>query len=202
MMHVRWIGCVAVLLLAGLGGAPRAQSTADAYFHEAARQYVADDVQAARQAVERGLEVAPSDPRLVALREKLNQGSRPDDRRGGRDSTSSSGEQGKQQNDNSSGEDTSQDGTEAAGERGKSARTEDQEDPPSTTAGPRSSAQRPANRAGRADTMRQGRGGRPVDTLSRAQAERLLRALEGQERRLLRQLRTRSSKSRSVEKDW
>jgi hypothetical protein len=38
--------------------------------------------------------------------------------------------------------------------------------------------------------------------LSRAQAERLLRALEGQERQLLRQLRRRSSTSQTVEKDW
>jgi hypothetical protein len=50
--------------------------------------------------------------------------------------------------------------------------------------------------------MRQGQGGHPVDTLSRAQAERFLRALEGQERRLLRQLRPQSTKRQTVEKDW
>lgn len=49
-----------------------------------------------------------------------------------------------------------------------------------------------------------GRHGRrtAVGTLTRTQAERLLRALEGQERQLLQELQMRSAKQETVEKDW
>jgi Mg-chelatase subunit ChlI len=192
------VGCVAALLLAGTALPAPAQSTADAYFHEAAQQYVADNVQAARRAVEQGLEVAPTDSRLLALRKKLRQGSKPtNDPQSGRDSTSSGSSPQSQQKSNES----STGGNQSSSEQRGASQPGDR-DSPSKQSGPRASEQRPSDRAGRADTMRRGRGGRPVDTLSRAQAERLLRALEGQERRLLRRLQTRSSKRRTVEKDW
>jgi hypothetical protein len=187
---------VGILLLA-VGLLPaRAQSTADAYFHEAAQQYVADDVAAARRTVERGLEVAPSDPRLLALRKKLRQGGRP---QGRRDSSSTGQKDGSQNS--SSSRSSSKGGETPSTEQSGAARSGRQDAPPSDESGA-SSAQRPSDRPARADTTRRGRGGRPVDTLSRAQAERLLQALEGQERQLLRQLRTRSSPRQTVEKDW
>lgn len=202
MMRVCWIGCLTILL--GMGG-PRvapAQSPADPYFHEAAQQYVADETQAARRTVERGLEVAPSDPRLLALRKKLREGGRPTNRQNQRDSSSTGSKKGAEQNTDQSPENDSKGGTDPSSDQSGAARSGPQKAPASKQTGPQSSTQRPADRPGRADTMRQGRGGRPVDSLSRAQAERLLQALEGQERQLLRQLRPRSATRRTVEKDW
>ena len=202
MTRADWIGGMMALLV--LGGAPAAtaQSTADAYFHEAARQYVADEVQAARRTVERGLEVAPSDPRLLALRKKLEQGNRPDDRRGQQDSSRSGSNDESQQSNDSSSEESSKGGQEPSEEQSGAKQPGRPESPASEQTGPPSNASPSDAGSGRPGAMRQGQGGRPVDTLSRAQAERLLRALEGQERRLLRQVRPQSTKRRTVEKDW
>ncbi len=214
MTRLLGLGCVVVCLL--LAPPAAGQSTADAYFHEAAQAYVDGDEATARRAVTQGLEVAPDDPRLTALREKLREGRRPD---GQQDSSSTtSGRRSGQQGSESSDE---------ASEDGENPSSSDTEGP--TQSGPRASSEgaesgsRPGSDAQRADpsgrqrrgagsgrrppdaqpsSARRGRGGRPVDTLSRAQAERFLRALEGQERRLLRQLRPRSTKQQRVEKDW
>lgn len=199
MTNLRWIGCVAIVLLAGIPYGASAQSTADAYFHNAAQQYVADDVEAAQRTVEQGLAVAPSDPRLLALRKKLRQGTRPN-RPQNKDSTSTESEN--QQNDaNPSSDEASKGGDQSSSKQNGASQPGNRNDS-SKQNGSGSAESRPADQRGQADTVKQGRGGRPVDSLSQAQAERLLRALEGQERQLLRQLRTRSSKRRTVEKDW
>jgi len=215
MTRLCWIGCVAGLLL--MGNVPvQAQSTADAYFHEAARAYVADNVRAARRAVERGLKLAPSDPRLLALQKKLRQGQRPDGRR---ENSPDGAQSGSQQNENASSPESSKGGQEPSSEQSGAARTGEESEPsqpggdpspdpdarrddPQDTNAQSPAGGRPADRPARADTMRRGRGGQGAAPLSRAQAERLLRALEGQERQLLRQLRPRSSSQKPVEKDW
>jgi hypothetical protein len=198
MRHACQFGLMMVLLL-GMGApAAPAQSTADAYFHEAAQQYVADDVQAARQTVERGLEVAPSDPRLLALRKKLRQEKQPNRPRKQRDSSSAESGQKKKQ-DQSSGKSGNADSE--SSEQNSPSQSEAQNAPPKEE-GSGSSEGRSADRPPSPDTVRRGRGGQPSEALNRTQAERLLRALEGQERRLLRQIRIRSSKRRTVEKDW
>jgi hypothetical protein len=214
------MGCVAGLLLAGASLA-HAQSTADAYFHEAARQYVADNVPAARRAVERGLAIAPADPRLLALKKKLQRGQRPEGRRDPDDGRSSGSKSGSQQNENASSNPSSKGGQTPSSEQSGAARTGAQDAASSRAGGarsgdrqaPRRAEQRgadarsspggsPTDRPAPADTTRRGRGGEKAAPLSRAQAERILRALEGQERRLLRQLRPRSSSREAVEKDW
>ncbi|HKL87714.1 MAG TPA: hypothetical protein VJ884_01840 [Salinibacter sp.] len=216
MTPLRWIGCVALLLLVGTAPAS-AQSSADAYFHEAARQYVADNVPAARRAVEQGLAIAPSDPRLLALQKKLRQGNRPDGRQ---DSSSTGSQSGEQQNENQSSQ-SSTGGQKPSSEQSGAARTGKQESSSrqggSRSAEPGPSEKRqnanaqsasggqPGDRPAPVDTLRRGQGsqgGHAGTPLSRAQAERLLRALEGQERQLLRQLRMRSSSRQKVEKDW
>jgi len=222
MTRLPGLGGVLLLLLAGPPAA--AQSTADSYFHEGAQAYVAGDRAAARRAVTQGLEVAPDDPRLIALRNKLRDGTRPD---GSQDSSSTSavrrsGQMGNESSDEASegGEEPSEsetDGPRQPGAPDESAGLSAQSGQQSGSAGSEGAAgtsdPRPEQRdrgargarpddAPRATRPPPGRGGRPVDTLSRTQAERLLRALEGQERRLLQQLRLRSMERRSVEKDW
>jgi hypothetical protein len=214
MTHLCRIGCVAAFLLMGTSFS-QAQSTADAYFHEAARQYVTDNVPAARRAVEQGLQLAPSDPRLLALQKKLRDGTQPKEKK--RDSSSTGSQDGSQQNQNSSPNSSSAGGQAPSPEQSGAAQTGPQNAPQSEQGGSRptareqrddpqgpaaqSSGRRPVPRPTRADTMRGGRGGHAT-ALSRDQAERLLHALEGQERQLLRQLRLRSSSRQKVEKDW
>lgn len=214
MTRLLGLGCVAACLL--LAPPATAQSTADAYFHEAAQAYVDGAEATARRAVTQGLEAAPDDPRLIALREKLREGSRPDSQQDSSSTTSGrrSGQQDGESSDEASegGENPSPSDTEGPTQSGPKASSKGAE----SGSRPGSDAQRPdrsgAQRQGAgsaqrpSDTQpsstRRGRGGQPVDTLSRAQAERFLRALEGQERRLLRQLRPRSAKQQRVEKDW
>ncbi len=199
---MRVVACGGVLLLLCALEAPVAggQSTADAYFHRGAQAYVAGNTAAARRAVEQGLEVAPSDPRLAALREKLRQDGRSE---GGQDSSSSSSGTESQQDANSSSDEASSgedDRSESETEEQAQPGAEDRSAGTSQASGQQS--QRPAEASVRADTGGRGGRGRPVDTLSRAQAERLLQALEGQERQLLRRHRTQDAEPRRVEKDW
>ena len=202
---MRVLGCivVGVLLAAGSGMEARGQSGTASYFHEAAQQYVAGNRAAAQRAVEQGLEVAPSDPRLNALREKLKQqGEQPT---GQQDSSATSSSDRSQQNSDSSSSETSEEGDDSSPSSGNQGNEQSGEQNQSTAgtsqSGQQSGSFTPTDSSGQAEPRPRG-GGAPRDTLSREQAERLLRALEGQERQLLRELRTRSTTPRSVEKDW
>lgn len=198
-MTARLMAGVGVLLLV-LGGPAFAQSPADVHFHDAAQHYIADDLSAAQEEVERGLEVAPSDSRLLSLQEKLDQARRSE----GGDSTEEQG--GSSSQDSSSGEGASQDqrgeNTEQPGDPGaeESEESEDPSRPPDTP----SSSMR--SDGGEVDRDAEGQpGGSPPGgqgALTRAQAERLLQALEGQEKQLLREVQNRASESQSAEKDW
>lgn len=197
-MTVRLVAGVGALLLA-MGGTVLAQSSAEAHFHEAAQHYIAEDLSAARQAVERGLEVAPSDPRLLSLQKKLEQTGRSQ-------SDESSQKQGGSESQNTSSGNQSSNQSEEESEQGEQNQPGSSE--PSGDSSPQSNASSPsvpsdASERGRtADGQRGGSSPEGMNALSRAQAERLLQALEGQEKRLLREVQTRSSEERSVEKDW
>jgi len=196
MMRLSWIGAVGGVLLV-LGGTPAlGQSSADAFFHEAAQRYVSGDTEAARQAVEQGLEVAPSDPRLRALRRKLEQ---QEDRRGG-GQTSRHGQPSQSQRDPSDGNDAQEERSDA--EQGES---ESETDDASSAESSRSSGADPSS----GESGAQGQPGDPRSTqqrsrrrLSRAQAARLLQALEDQEQKLLREVQKQSQEPERVEKDW
>jgi hypothetical protein len=188
------------MLLASGPYSVAAQSSADAYFHEAAQAYVAGNTAAARRAVEQGLAVAPSDPRLQALRQKLRQSGRSPGRR---DSSSANESNRSQQNENSSSDESSQNDENASeSEQSEAQQPGPRSDAQSGAGESQSSAQTPSNGSQEGEAQRRPGRGRPVDTLSRAQAERLLRALEGQERRLLRRIQVRSATPQRVEKDW
>jgi hypothetical protein len=199
------VGLVAGLLLPGAASAQSpAPASADTYFHEAAQAYVAGNTAAAQRAVAAGLRVAPADPRLRALREKLRQGGRPQTgqdssatqqgRRSGANSDPASGGGADESSSPSSADD--QGGSQPDPRRGNESPGE------SSQSGTSSSASATADSTARRPPRDRPGAGRPADTLSREQAERLLRALEGQERQLLRRLRTRSAERRTVEKDW
>ncbi|MFB6230454.1 MAG: hypothetical protein ABEL04_04785 [Salinibacter sp.] len=206
MTVARWTGAIGVILLV-LGGAPgQAQSSADAFFHEAAQQYVDGDVEAARRTVAQGLEAAPSDPRLRALRKALKQ--RRTGRGGGR--PSQSGQQGQQSDQQSKGKKREGSRSGAAqnnaqsrsGNRQSSDRSSQQSGRGSKTARNSQSASQAQGTAAQRRREGQARRGRPRDALSRAQAEQLLQALKSQEAKLLREIRARASQEKTAEKDW
>ena len=198
-MRLYWIG-VLVGLLVGLGGTPAlGQPSADALFHDAAQRYVAGETEAARRAVERGLEVAPSDPRLRALRKTLEQQEK--QRGGGR--PSQQGQQSQSQRDPSRGNRGSQEQSAASEEESQS-----QSDDPSRSESTPPGASDPSS-AGSSGEKAQGRQGadrpgarRSARRLSQTQAARLLQALENQEQRLLREVQGGSEEPNRVEKDW
>ncbi len=198
-MRLYWIGVIVGLLVGG-GGAPAlGQPSADALFHDAAQRYVAGDTEAARRAVERGLEIAPSDPRLQALRKKLEQ--REKQRGGGR--PSQQGRQSQSQRDPSRGNEGSQKQSDASEEESQS-----QSDDPSRSESSPPGTSDPSS-AGSSGEKAQGRQGgdrpgarRSARRLSQAQAARLLQALENQEQRLLREVKGESEAPSRVEKDW
>ena len=200
MTLLRWIGLIGSLLLV-LGAPPvAAQSSADAFFHDAAQQYVTGDQEAARRAVKQGLKVAPWDPRLLALKKKLRRQDRNRRPRGGGQS-SRQGSQNRQQRQQSRGENAQE---QQSGESGQEPRS--QANAPSDSR----SSQRKGAQSDQTRQHAQGHGSqktpdgdrRRMNALSRAQAARILQALENQEMKLLREVQARSQKTTTVEKDW
>lgn len=200
----RVFGLASVLGLLLAGGVPPATAqSAGSYFHEAAQAYVSGNTATARRAVEEGLEVAPTDARLIALRKKLRQDGRGDGQ--GQQDPSSNGGDGRSQPSQSGSADAEGQEEAPSSEQGEESEFGREEDAQTTGSGPTdgpSTTGRPADVQARARGIGRAGEGRPVDTLSRAQAERLLRALEGQERQLLRRIQTGASEDGTVEKDW
>ncbi|WP_103026704.1 hypothetical protein [Salinibacter altiplanensis] len=199
MTRLCWIGVIAGLLW-GLGGTPAlGQSSADAFFHDAAQQYVTGNTGAARRAVEAGLDVAPSDPRLRALQKKLEQQEK---RRGG-GRQSPRGQQSQSQRDPSTGDGGQQEQSDASGKE-SSPQADDAsgtESPPREAPGSSSAESSEGQARGRQGDDRAG-DRRSARRLSQAQAARLLQALETQEQKLLREVQGESQEPGRVEKDW
>ncbi|MFO8100322.1 MAG: hypothetical protein R6T83_11970 [Salinibacter sp.] len=201
-MMSRAVLVVVLLLLGGLGDAV-AQSDADAYFHEAAQAYVDNDLPTARRAVAQGLEAAPSDPRLQALRDKLQQ-SRPEE---GDPDRASDAERPPSSENESEASGTDGQSQSEAGDRSRDAPGAEEPERPDgqgapSGADPQAEARPPEGEAEADGGGAQADEPRPTRQLGRAQAEQLLRALEVQEEELLRTLQLRDGERRSVEKDW
>ena len=183
---------VAVLLGIALVCPARAQSDAAApdassYFHEAAQQYLASDLQRALTTVDEGLRLDPGNPRLRALRDKIEQQQRSSQQNDSsapsqsqRGSSSQEQDEGQQQSGESPSQpDEAEDGEEQGNRSGENAAPQDAASP---------------GEAGERDGEASG--------LSTAQAMRILRALENQEKQLLRQVQKRPLRSRRIEKEW
>jgi hypothetical protein len=205
MTHARWIGVYATALLAAallvLPAPPaEAQPAAQTFFHTAAQQYVGGNTQAARQTVARGLEAHPDDPRLQALRKKL---ATEDRQEGGR--SSPEGASAQQQSGASRGPQGRQERSAERGEKrgdrseGRAGRQSSRSQPkgPDADGEPPDAAQTP-RRPGREEGLSRQR----VQALTRAQAARLLGALENQEETLLRAVQGQVQEGERVEKDW
>jgi hypothetical protein len=176
------------------------------YFHRAAQQYIAENLSDAQRLVAEGLRAAPDHPKLLALREKLRQQQKrrsgADDANGQNGSAQQSGGQqqnqqqarpqpGDAQQQRSRGQQTA----DRRGSRGSQPPPEDAQQ----AQGERSSA---AARQPLAQQRAEGSSDRRPTGLSRDQAARILQALEGQEKQLLREVQKRASAKTTVEKDW
>ena len=196
MIRLCWVGILGGMLLVAGSTPAVGQSSADAFFHDAAQQYVAGNVAGARQTVTQGLAAFPSDSRLQALQKKLEQ----TEERSGGGQPSQQGTQSQQQGEQSQGAGTD-----------RSERSEGETESRADASSDQQSSRRPDNGSSpvapgeeNAQAPRQspsGEGG-GTNALSQAQAARLLQALENQEMKLLREVRGRVEEGESVEKDW
>jgi hypothetical protein len=192
------------------------------YFHEAAQYYLAEKRSQALQAIEDGLQAAPGHPKLLALRRKIedassaqqepnDQGPESDQQQGDSEQDSQSGTSGESSDDPSRQDGADPQTGEQGPPQGDPGRPGDQGEPqqPGDDGDPRSGSPDPRETPPRDVPPRDvppgatGRGGEDGrGTLSRAQAERILEALEGQEKQLLREVQKRDARPRRVEKDW
>ncbi|MEM1116468.1 MAG: hypothetical protein AAF845_17130 [Bacteroidota bacterium] len=194
------------LLLALAAALPQAPFAPDpevaaARYHEGAQAFVNDDMEQARAAVDAGLQIAPDDPKLLALRDLLEQEQdEQQQQQGGQDQPQS---------------DNSEEGDE--GEDGPQGQSGDQPPPPDdpeaeadqTRAEPQDPGESQPNegeqtgqRPGEGEATPQGEAEVEASEMSRAQAERILDAVGGEERLLLRELQRRPTRGRRADKDW
>jgi len=196
------------------------------YFHEAAQFYVAKQKRQALRVISDGLDVAPNHPKLLALKNKLeNQpGARPDQNPGESDTEGPESQENAEPQEGESGQeeegDAPQQGNQqpspgSAGESGQQGppRPPEQNDNSGEQEGDGQEGDGQQQRPGEdGEQSRDGQSGgnessgtpsgESTERLSREQAERILQALEGQEKQLLREVQKREARPRRVEKDW
>jgi hypothetical protein len=174
------------------------------YFHEAAQQYLDARFEQALATVNRGLRAAPGNPRLEALREKIQQERRRQQSSSGSGGAPQQSQRGGQppQNAGQQDGDSREQSTPEPGDRSDQSSTEQGRPEESSGAGSASAneASEPSDPGQASGTARQGQEQGPG--LSRAQAARILRALEMQEKQLLRQVQKRQRLPQRIVKEW
>ena len=155
-------------------------SAADLY-HQGAQAFVDGDNAAALQAVDAGLGRAPDDARLQALRDLIEQqGQQDDSQDGGQRDPAENADPG----------DGGQEGSEGDEGTGEPGPPEDGE------------AAADQTRAAPPPQGDEAQDAAPRGEMSRAQAERILDAVGGEERLLLRELRRAPTQRPRSDKDW
>ncbi len=227
----RWASLFAVCVIAWIAFPQTTQAQSieaqakreagEPYFHEAAQFYVAKQKRQALRVISDGLEAAPNHPKLLALKNKLeNQpGARPDQKPGESDT------QGPKQQENAEPQEGNrgQEGENEAPQQGNeqpspgSAGESGQQGPPrppeqNDNSGEQEGDGQPQRPGEDGEVSPDGQSGgnessgtpsgESTERLSREQAERILQALEGQEKQLLREVQKREARPRRVEKDW
>ena len=180
------------LLLAAvalLAQAPPPGPAASERYHAGAQAFIDGDNARALQSVEAGLAVAPDDAKLQALRDLIQQQQdEQDNQDGGQQDDAQNSDPGDQGDDGQQGESGDQppdqpgdgdDGPEAEQDQTRTASPQDAQ-----------SGEAPPDAA------------RAPDEMTRAQAERILDAVGGEEQLLLRELRRAPSQRSRSDKDW
>lgn len=201
---------IALLLLA----APVAAQSAEDFYHDAARLYIAEDNAAAERAALDGLALAPDDAKLRALldaireqndQQQSGQGEQEerddaDEQQQGYGSTPQDEEDaGRPQQSDEGAPDDQQPGGEQAPEN-------QQPDEPAEPDGEREGEAGAEGQQADGDARPGDGAAQPPDdaagTMSPAEAERILRAIQADEVQLLRDVQRRRARPRYVEKDW
>lgn len=198
---------IALCLLAATAAA---QPAVD-YYHDAAQLYIAEDNAAAEEAALAGLALAPDDDKLRALLDKIRERNEQQGQQGNdgeqEDTENEQTQQGEgqQQDQNASGEpqpgDEGPQQQEPGGEPGQQPPEGSQDEPPPD--------EREGEMGAEGEPGENAQGGgeaTPFDVkpgeMSRAEAERILRAIQTDELELLRDVQRRRARPRYVEKDW
>lgn len=179
--------------------APRTQDVAAERYHAGAQAFIDGDVGRAKTAVDAGLRAAPNNARLQALRDLIEQDQQEQDQQQGGQSSDdaqnqSGGEEGQEGDQGQDGQNPNQTlpPEEAEAEQDRT-RTQPQ-DPGEQQDGNRQN--------GQAGAGQETEEAVPQGEMSRAQAERILEAVGGEERLLLRELRRAPTRGRRTDKDW
>lgn len=195
--------CLGIGLALPVQAQPSTAPDATTYFHEAAQEYVDSNLQQALATVNQGLRIAPDDPQLRALRDAIQQKrQRSGGGSGGQEDNPQSGQNSpnanSQSNNDARGQDSdaeqsnrspSQPSDPSQGQGGQGGNTSD-DDP------------RRAAEEGSGTQSRPNEGETSASGLSQAQAARILRALETQEKQLLRQVLKRDRRPQRILKEW
>ena len=198
------LASAALAQTAGRDVARRGGADPVAKYHEGAQAFIGGDVAAAAAAVRAGLQAAPDSERLQKLRDLIEQDQEEQDqRRGGqqdRDAENQDTEGERDDAGQSSGQGQQDPPDEQEPGAGRD-RTDTQNTPPGESGegqdGPEGQG------VGEGGPTPEGDAAVPEGRMSRAQAERILDAVGGDERLLLRELRRQSQpRARRTDKDW
>ena len=202
--HIIWGGLLLACVLAmPVQAQPNGTRDVTPYFHEAAQQYVASNLQQALATVNEGLRIAPDDRQLQALRDAIQQErQRSGGGSGGQQESPEGGQNAPNANTQGNNESRGQDGApeqdnRSAGQPNSSSQGQGAQDGnASNNSEPRASEGGSGSRSGQnGDETRE-------SGLSQAQAARILRALETQEKQLLRQVLKRDRRPQRILKEW
>lgn len=174
-------------------------------YHEGARAFVDGETERALAAVEAGLRAAPDDGRLRALRDLIQQEQEEQDhQRSGQDQDQQEGgEEGDGGEQDDAGERQPGDADRPPADDPEAEQDQTRTPPQDPSAADPESEQNPSGRqAGQGGATPEGQGEAPPGQMSRAQAERLLDAVGGEERLLLEEMQRRPTRGRRSEKDW
>ena len=197
--------CLASAALAQSVGQGGARVDPAAKYHEGAQAFIAGDVPAASAAVRAGLGAAPGDERLQKLRDLIEQEQEEQDqRRGGQQDQDAENQDTEGQRDDAGqsggqGQDRPPEEPESGAGRD---RTDTQTTPPGDAGEDRDGPEGDGRSVGEGGPTPPGGEAVPEGRMSRAQAERILDAVGGDERLLLRELRRSQPRGRRTDKDW
>lgn len=192
---------VFLVALAIPGMAQQASAPAPNAYHQAAKLFIDGDKAQAEAVAMEGLRAAPNDAKLQALLDLIRQQQPPQDGGGGNQE-----EQDQPQDPSDEGEDGAEGQQQQEAppdERQEAEQDQTRTDPQDGDEGDESQPQPSENaQPGEGGDTRQREVPVPDGQMSAEQAERLLEAVGGEERLLLRELRRRPSRMRRTDKDW
>ena len=187
-MTARLIALALLAATVGIAQTRPAGPTPGDLYHRGAGLFVDGDDESALAAVEAGLARAPGDARLQALKDLILQSQEDAPQDEGQDPQDGQGEQNQDQG----GEPEPQDQKPQESEDGQ----QGQRPPEAERDG---TAQQPPQNPGQPQQPQ--RAGQP-DEMTAAQAQRLLDAVGGEERLLLREMQRSTGQNRRSDKDW